>query len=86
MTGHVSICVYMKHKQWKSLDTVFSRETCVQATKVLLLICTAHQQGADHEYSVVRKQELTMWVLKGHKNEKGAALRVMYVTLYKVHK
>ena len=48
----------MKHKQWKSLDTVLSREACVQATEGLLLICTAHQQGTDHEYSVVRKQEL----------------------------
>ena len=58
MTGHVSICVYMKDKQWKSLDTIFSREACVQTTKVLLLKCTAPQQDAKHEYSVVRKQEL----------------------------
>ena len=28
------------------------------STEGLLLICTAHQQGAKHEYSVVRKQEL----------------------------
>ena len=61
MTGHVSICVYMKHKQWKSLDTVFSWQACVQATKVLVVKCTAHQQGAEHEYSVVRKQELCVF-------------------------